>query len=124
MFRQQRTLKTTRIKLWNTVALPASLYGSEKWNVETVRRKKNNSSRSEIIEKNSRIHLDRLYKKNTEITKGPNITPSLNKVQEYRRNWLQHINRMPCNRLPRIMKYDRPKGGRNQGRQLKRLLDV
>jgi hypothetical protein len=31
-----------------------------------------------------------------------NVTPVLDKIQEYRRNWLQHVNRMPCNRLPRI----------------------
>jgi hypothetical protein len=63
-------------------------------------------------------------KTNTETAKEPNITPVLNKVQEYRRNRLQHIKRMPCSRLLRIIKNDRPKGGRNQGRQLKRLLDL
>jgi hypothetical protein len=31
-----------------------------------------------------------------------NITPVLDKIQEYRRNWLQNINRMPRNRLLRI----------------------
>jgi hypothetical protein len=38
--------------------------------------------------------------------------------------WLQHINRMPCNRLPRIINNYRTKDRRNQGRQLKRLPDV
>jgi hypothetical protein len=33
-----------------------------------------------------------------------NITSVLDKIQEYRRNWLQHIYRMPRNRLPRIIK--------------------
>ena len=31
MFGPQKTLKTTRIKLYNTLALPALLYGSENW---------------------------------------------------------------------------------------------
>jgi len=64
------------------------------------------------------------YKINTEIAKELNINPVLDKIQEYKRNWLQHINRMPCNRLPRILKNYRPTGRRNQGTPLKRLLDV
>ena len=59
------------------------------------------NSRDEIYEKNSRIHLDR---SNTEIAKVLNITPVLDKIQEYKRKWKQHVNRMPHNRLPRIIK--------------------
>jgi len=44
------------------------------------------------------------YKSNTEIAKELNILPVLGKIQEYRRNWLQHINRLPRNGLPRIVK--------------------
>jgi len=40
------------------------------------------------------------YKTNTETAKELNTTPVLDKIQEYRRNWLQHINRMPHNSLP------------------------
>jgi len=64
------------------------------------------------------------YKINTEIAEEINISPVLDKMQEYKRNWLQHINRIPRNRLPRIPKNYRPKVRRNQGRPLKRLLDV
>jgi hypothetical protein len=38
--------------------------------------------------------------------------------------FLQNVNRMPRNRLPRIMKHYSPTGRRNHGRQLKRLLDT
>ena len=37
---------------------------------------------------------------------------------------VQHVNRMPCNRLPRVMKRYSPTGRRNHGRPLKRLLDT
>jgi len=50
-------------------------------------------------------------------------TPNLDKIQDYRRNWIQHVNRMSPNRL-RIIKKQQSKGRRNQGRPLKRLLDV
>ena len=34
VFRPQKTLKKTRIKLYNTLALPVFLYGSETWTVK------------------------------------------------------------------------------------------
>ena len=34
MFRAQKALKKTRIKLYNAVALPALLYGSENWTIK------------------------------------------------------------------------------------------
>jgi len=40
------------------------------------------------------------------------------------RNWIQHENSVPRNRLPRIAKKARPNGTRNQGRPLKKLPDV
>jgi len=48
----------------------------------------------------------------------------LDKLLEYKRNWIQHVNRMPRDRLPRIMKHYSPVGRRNRGRPLKRLLDT
>jgi uncharacterized membrane protein len=55
------------------------------------------------------------YKTITDIAKKLNITPILDKMQDYRRNWIQHVNRMPCNRLLKITKNYRPESRRNQG---------
>ena len=46
------------------------------------------------------------------------------RLLEYKRNWIQHVNRMPRDSLPRIMKHYSPTGRRNRGRPLKRLLDT
>ena len=64
------------------------------------------------------------YKTNAQITKELKITQILNKLLEYKRNWIQLVNRMPRNRLPRVMKHYSPTGRRNHGRPLKRLLDT
>ena len=61
---------------------------------------------------------------NTQKTKELKITPLLDKLLEYKTNWIQHVNRMPRNRLPKVMKHYSPTGGRNYGRPLKRLLDT
>ena len=35
MFRPQKTLKKTKMKLYNTLSLPAVLHGSENWNIKS-----------------------------------------------------------------------------------------
>ena len=48
------------------------------------------------------------YKTNTQFAKELKITLILDKLLEYKRNWIEHVNRMPRNRLPRVGKhYDR-----------------
>jgi type IV secretory pathway component VirB8 len=54
-------------------------------------------------------------KTNTEIVKEISVTPVLDKIQEERRNCLQHINRIPSNSLPRIVKNYRPKAEETRG---------
>ena len=65
-----------------------------------------------------------VYKTNKHIAKELEITPVLDKLLEYKRNWIQRVNRMPRDRLPRIMKHYSPIGRRNRGRPLKKLLDT
>jgi hypothetical protein len=45
------------------------------------------------------------YKTNTQIEKELKVTPILDKLLEYKSNCIQHVNRMPRNRLPRVMKH-------------------
>ena len=64
------------------------------------------------------------HKTNSQIAKELKITPIFYKLQEYKRNWIHHVNRMPRSRLPRVMKQYSATGRRNHGRPLKRLLDA
>jgi hypothetical protein len=64
------------------------------------------------------------YKTNTQIAKELKITQILDKFLECKRNWIQCVNRMARNRLPRVMKHHSPTGRRNHGRFLKKLLDM
>jgi len=45
------------------------------------------------------------FKTNTEITKELHMTLILEKIQDYTRSWIPHINRMPRNRLTRLIRY-------------------
>jgi hypothetical protein len=53
------------------------------------------------------------YKTNVQIAKELEITQILDKLLKYKRSWIQHVNRMPRNRLPRVVKYYSPTGRRN-----------
>jgi len=64
------------------------------------------------------------YKTNTQIAKELKITPVLNKLLVYKKKWIQHVNRKPRIRLPRVLKHYSPTGKRNHGRPLKRILDT
>jgi hypothetical protein len=115
VFRPLKSLKKTTIKLYNPLALPALIYSSENWTIKA--RDARRITAAEI--KYMRITAGFTgtdHKTNTEIAKELNITTALGKTQHCKRKWTQHINRMPRNGLPRIIKHYTPKGTRNQGR--------
>jgi hypothetical protein len=99
------------------------LYGSETWNIKARNARRITAAEMKYIRRRAGyIWTD--YKTNGQIAKELKITPILDKLLEYRRNWIQHVNRMPRNRLPKVMKHYFPTGRRNHDRPLKRLLDT
>jgi hypothetical protein len=96
------------------------IYSSENWAINA--RKITAADVRYTIKTAGYIWTD--YRTDTEIANELNITPVLDKTQDYRRNWIQRENRMPRNRIRRIIKNYGPKGKRNQGRPLQRFLDV
>ena len=113
----------TVIKLYNTLALPVLLYGSETWTIKARDARRITATEMTYMRRTAGyIWTD--YKTDAQIAKELKITSILDKLLEYKRNWIQHVNRMPRNRLPRVMKRFSPTGRRNHGRPLKRLLDT
>jgi len=124
VFRPQKIkLKKTRIKLHNTLALPFLLYGSETWTVKASDARRITAAEMKYTRRTAGYTCTD-YRTNAQIAKEFKITPILGKLLEYKRSWIQQVNRMPRDRLPRIMKHYCPTGRRNRGRPLKRLLDT
>ena len=114
VFRPQKNLKTTRIKLYNTLVLPVLLYGCETGTIEASDARTITAAEMKCMRRTARYTWTD-YKTNAQIGKELKITSNLDKLLEYKRSWIQNVNRMPRNRLPSVMKHGRP---------LKRLLDT
>ena len=97
--------------------------GSETWTIKARDDRRITAAEMKYIRRTAG-HTWTDYKTYTKITKELKITQILDKLLEYKRNWTQHVNRMPRNRLPRVMKHYFPTGRRNYGRPLKILLDT
>jgi hypothetical protein len=104
VFRPQKTLKKTRIKLCNTLALPILLYGSETWTVTARDGRRITAAQMKSMRRTAG-YTGTDYITNTQVAKELKITSVLDKSLEYKRKWIKHVDRMPCNRLPRVMKH-------------------
>jgi hypothetical protein len=117
-----KPLKKT-LTLHTTLALPVLLYGSETGTIKARDASRISAAEMKYTRRTAGYTWTD-YKTNTQIAKELQITPILDKLLEYKRNWIQNVNRMHRNRLPRVMKHCSPIGRRNHGRPLKRLLDT
>jgi hypothetical protein len=99
------------------------LYGSETWTIKAGDARRITAAEMKYT-RTTTGYIWTDYKTNAQIAKELKITPILDKLLEYKRHWIQHVNRMSRNRLPRVMKRYSPTGRRIHGRPLKRLLDT
>jgi hypothetical protein len=121
VFRPQKNPEKTRIKLYNTLALPVLLCGSETWTIKASDARRITEAEMKYMRRTAGYTWTG-YKTNAHIAKELKITPNLDKLLEYKRSWIQHVNRMPRNGLPRVIKCYSPTSRRNHRRPLKRLL--
>jgi hypothetical protein len=76
------------------------LYGSEKWAVKARDARRITASEVKYMRKTvGYTWID--YKTSVEIVKELNITSFLDKIQDYRRNWIRLVSIIRRNRLPR-----------------------
>jgi len=118
VFRPQKPLKKTRIKLYNTLALSVLLYGSEIWTIEANDARRIRVAEMKYMRRTTGYNWTDC-KTNVQIAKELKIIPILDKLLEYKRKWIQHVNRMPRNSLPRVMKHYSPPASWNHGSPLR-----
>jgi hypothetical protein len=115
-FKKIRT--ETILKLYNTLVLPTFLYGSENWTLTASQRRRIEAAEMKLL----RPLADTLYdhKTNDSIRRELQTDCILDKIDESRRNWLLHLQRMSQNRIPLKSCHYSPQGKRTIGRPKKR----
>jgi hypothetical protein len=99
--RPSQARKQTRLKMYNTFALPTLLHRCETWAI------RDNISRNEIYEENAK------YTRQGSLS-GLKIHPVVNKSQNYRNIWIQHVRLMNIDRLSHLIIQYQPCGKRSQ----------
>ena len=105
IFRIART--ETILKIYNTLVLPTFLYGSENWTLTALQRRRIEATEMKLLRPLAGYTLYG-HKTNDYIRRELRIRGILEKLDEYRRNWLSHLQRMPQNRYPLKSYHQRP----------------
>jgi len=93
--------------------------GSENWTLTALKRRRTEPAEIKVLRPLAGYTLYN-HKTNDYIRRELRITCILGKTDEYRRNWLSHLQRMPQNRIPLKSYHYRPQGRRTIGRPKKR----
>jgi len=117
IFKKVRT--ETVLKLYNNLILPTFLYGSENWTLTASQRRRIEAAETKLLRPLAGYTLYD-HKTNKSIRKELRVTSILDKIGEYRKKWLLHIQRMPQNRIPLKSYNYGPQGRRSIGRPEKR----
>jgi len=117
IFKKVRT--ETILKIYNTLVLPTFLYWSENWTLTALQRRRIEVAEMKLLRPLAGYTLYD-HKTNEYIRRELRITGILDKIGEYRRNWLSHLQRMPQNQIPLKSYHYGPQGRRTIGRPKKR----
>ena len=109
----------TILKIYNTSVMPTFLFGSENWTLTALQRRRIEAAEMELLRPLARYTIYD-HKTNDSVRRELQTECILDKIDEYRRNWLLHWQRMPLNRIPLKSYHYRPQGRRTIGRPKKR----
>ena len=109
----------TILKICNTLVLLTFLYGSENWALTASQRRRIEAAEMKLLGPLAGYTFYD-HKTNDYTRRELRITGILDKIDEYSRNWLSHLPRMPQNRIPLKSYRYRPQGRRTIGRPKKR----
>jgi hypothetical protein len=101
----------TSIRIYKTLARPVLSYESEAWTIRTDERRSISAEMRFLRRTAGFTHWD--HKRNEDILTELQMSQVTEFIYQYRKNWKEHVDRIP----KMILKYQ-PKGKRNLGRPL------
>jgi hypothetical protein len=103
----------------HTLVLPTFLYGSENWTLTASQRRRIEAAEMKLLRPLAG-HTVNDHKTNDSIRRELQTECILDEIDEYRRNWLLHLQRIPQHRIPLKSYHYSPQGKRTVGRPKKR----
>jgi hypothetical protein len=107
IFKQSKVQKQTRMQIYNTLALTTLLYGSENWTMKANDRTRITAAEIRFTRTTAK-YIWGDYKRNDDIQKELKTEPVMGKILKYKNNWIQHVNRMQRDRIPKLLKITNP----------------
>jgi predicted deacetylase len=114
--------KETKLRIHNITAKAALKFISETWVLK--KRKEQCLKAAQMTFLRHLVGITKLDKeKNQCIRKKTGAQNMVQEIKQYQKKWLQHVERMDTNRIPRQALRYRPEGRRNVGRPKKKWRD-
>ena len=114
--------KETRLRIHNITAKAALKFGSKAWLLK--KRKEQCLEATQMQFLRHLLGITKLDKEKNQCIRGKMGAQNIVKeIKEYQEKWLQHVQRMDTNRMPKQALQYRQKGRRNLGRPRKRWRD-
>ena len=115
---KEKTQLSTQIKLYNVMAVPVLMYGSENWSLNRSDKRKIEAAEMRSLRMAGYTLLDK--KRSSDMREQLDIFNINDKLTQYKINRREHMQRMDDNRLPKTILNYKLEGRRNIGRPLTR----
>ena len=114
--------KETKLRIYNITAKAALKFGSEAWVLKKREKQRLEAAQMKFLRQ--LMGMTKLDKEKNQCIREKTGEQSIVKeIKQYQKKWLQHVQRMDTNRLPKQALQYRPKGRRNTRRLRKRWRD-
>jgi len=114
--------KETKLRIHNITAKAALKFGSETWVPKKREERRLEAAQMKFLR--YLLGITKLDKEKNQYIRGKTGAQNIVKeIKQYQEKWLQRLQRMDTNRLPKQAPQYKPKGRRNVGRPRKRWRD-
>ena len=114
--------KEIKLRIHNVTAKAALKFGREAWVLRKREEQRLEAAQMKILR--HLLGITKLDKEKNQCFRGKMGTQNtVKEIKQYQKKWLQHVQRMDINRLPKQALQYKPKRRRNIGRPRKRRRD-
>jgi len=114
--------KDTKLRIHNIIAKAALKFGSEAWVLRKREEQRLEAAQMKILR--YLLGITKIDKEKIQcIRENTGAHNIIKEIKQYQEKWLQHVQRMDTNRIPKQALQYQPKGRRNIGRPRKRWRD-